>query len=188
MSTTQSAFRKCISGAGSAFVAATGLSLTIVAVMIVVSALAASRAAEASAQQKASLAITSARSGAEIILYIMQEMRGHSSDAVAAGMPMSDIKTALEKGLANLEMMGVCVTLDGRTIAISSATLNDSTGQSFIASITCDDGVNLVADVTGLAGDVSRTCRLKCSLATGAHLIFDPPDASRNDGVMARAD
>jgi hypothetical protein len=146
----------------------------VVAVMTAVSALAASRAATTSMQQKQDRALTSARSGADIILYILQEMRASERTGGIATIPQ--LRAVLQDGLSSLEMTGVSVELREQDVWVSSVILNDSTGQSFSARLTSEDGSNVSASITGRAGDVTRKLRLKCNLVTGAHLIYDPSE------------
>jgi hypothetical protein len=167
-------YKKAVLRGGSALAAAVMLLVVVVAVMTAVSALAASRASTASMQQKEDRALTSARSGADIILYILQQMR--ASERTASGTTTVQLREELQAGLSNLEVTGVYVELKEQTVCISSVTLNDSTGQSFNARLTSEDGKNVIANVTGRAGDVTRKLRLKCNLATGAHLVYDPAE------------
>jgi hypothetical protein len=157
---------------GNGLAAAIMLLVLVVALIAMVSALAASSAARASAVGKGDRALTSARSGAELILYILQEMRDKGSAGTEMTLPQ--LKAELKAGLAGLEMNGVTVTLQDDIISVSSVVLKDSTGQSFTAAITCEDGKNVTANVTGLSGDACRLLCLKCNLVTGTHLIYDP--------------
>jgi len=160
---------------GFVLIAAIVLSITVLLLMVIFAVIA-SRAAIASSRQKADLALTSARSGAEIMLYVLQQM--YSSQDGSPQGSYHDLRTSLQNGLGDLEINGVTVTSQDGVISISSVILNSSTGQSFTAHITADDADTLTADVTGMAGDVLRTLRLKYNLQTGAHLIYDPARSS----------
>lgn len=159
---------------GSALAVTIALLLFVVAVIAGVSALAASRAATATLQQKEDRARTSARSGADIILYVLQEMK--ASERVADGTTVPQLKAELERGFSMLDMNGVSIESSGGAVSISSVILNDSTGQSFSAIVTSEDGKNVTANVTGRAFDITRRLRLKCNVVTGTHLIYDPAE------------
>jgi len=150
--------------------------LVLVVMLMVLSAVAASRAAAASTRQKADRAVTSARSGAEILVYVLRQVS--DSNRVAADHTPSQLSEAIRNELADLEMTGVTFGVDGRNISVSSVILNSATSQSFTAKITDDGDGDITVDVMGLAGDIPRMLRLKYNLRTGAHLIFDPAATS----------
>jgi hypothetical protein len=158
--------------------AAITLLLLLSVLMAGLSIFVASRAAMISSQQKADRATTSARSGAEIMLYVLRQIGATEKNPQLLTMPV--LQTAIKDALTSLEMTGITVTSDGTTIAVSSVQLNPSTGQSFTARITRSGADTVMADVIGIADDAARTMRIKYNFATGVHLVFDPVGAAES--------
>lgn len=146
--------------------------LVIVLVLMVASTVAASRTASATARQKADRAATSARSGAELLLYALRQL--DDSNSIAAGTSTSVLAESLKEEMSDLEINGVSFIVDRDKIHISSVILDAGSRQSFTAMITYDGHRDITADVTGLAADTIRIVRLKYDLGTGHSLIFDP--------------
>jgi hypothetical protein len=167
-----SPLRKTAVRTGTAMAAAITLLLLVSVLMVGLSIFVASRTANVSSQQKADRAATSARSGAEIMLYVLQQIGATNKDPQLLTMPV--LQASIKDALTNLEMTEITVTSDGTTITVSNALLSAPTSQSFSARITRSGADTVMADVTGMADDVARTMRIKYNFTTGVHLVFDP--------------
>jgi hypothetical protein len=168
--------RKTRSRRGTALAAAVTLLLFVAALIACLSVFVASRAAMASGREKADRATLSARSGAEIILYVLQQIR--ASDKAAGQCTPESLCNSVQKGFSGLGMTDADVSLDGSQISVSRVAINAGTGQSFSAVMRIDSGNTVTSDIVGCADDTARSSRLKYSFATDTYLILDPAAGS----------
>jgi hypothetical protein len=168
--------RKNRSRGGTALAAAVALLIFVAMVMACLSVFVASRVAMASSREKADRAILSARSGAEIILYVLQQIR--ASDKAAGQYTPESLCGSLQKGFSDLGMTDANVTLNGARISVSRVAINAGTGQSFSAVMRIDSGNTVTTDIVGCADDTARSSRLKYNFASDTYLILDPAAGS----------
>jgi len=122
-------------------------------------------------QRKADGARASAESGVEVMRYWLSHFAvpGDTSAGAVFGL----LATSLATDLADNEVFQMTPSYSGSTIAIPSATLNSSTGQSFSAQITQVDAETIRVDVTGMYGTLTRTIRFAYKIDERAHNVFD---------------
>jgi len=122
-------------------------------------------------QQKVGRAFTSAQSGLEIMRYIVNQVA--ISGKTADYQIVTALRTSMQSAFSELEVTGLTTSTDGLTINIPAVTLDSATNQSFVACITRVDTNTVDVDVTGMAGDVTRTVRVKYDLVKRSNNVFD---------------
>ncbi|HSV27120.1 MAG TPA: pilus assembly PilX N-terminal domain-containing protein [Sedimentisphaerales bacterium] len=126
-------------------------------------------------QAKAGRALASAESGLDIMRYAMQQVviPGRTFPDQIVSETRKDIVSAL----AGFEVGSI--TLDATTVTVPAITLNSVTGQSFTARIVRVDAETVYLYVTGMAGDITRTVRVRYDFVRRGHSVFDFGVATR---------
>jgi Tfp pilus assembly protein PilX len=129
-------------------------------------------------QKKAGRALASAESGLEIMRHVMGEV------AISGNTNSTEIISAMKTSMQNAMdgfSMAELTTNDSwlTTINVPAITLNAATNQSFTVKVTQISPLVLNMDVTGAAGEITRTVRVKYGLDKRNNSVFDFGVATR---------
>jgi len=138
---------------------------------VCMSQIADSNAQIASNHRQSNYAFTSAESGLEIVRFWLNRIS--ISATTAESERFNVLNTLLQNDLAANCITNITPIYCGSTITIPNATVESGTGQSFSAEIRQINPEVLQLDVTGIAGEASRTIRVNYNIGTQAHAVFD---------------
>ena len=122
-------------------------------------------------QHKAATARTTAESGLEVVRFWLNRVA--MPGTVAASNRFPSLYSSLQNDITTNGITNINPVYSATTITVAAVPLDSAAQQSFAATITKIDDDNFRLDVTGTAGQISRTIRAGYSFSQRANNVFD---------------
>ena len=144
-------------------------------------AMSSTNAQVAQSHRRANRAFESTHSGLEVMRYWLG--RAYMPAAVLPGNRFANFTDFVTADMATADLHPT-TTYDYQNspigLSLENIDIFSSSGESFSASVQKTNDLDVVQlDVTGRAGNLSRTIRVNCGFGTRAHAIFDYGIATR---------